>query len=421
MPNYFAPAQSDLGRGLQNIAAAMFMGDSPAAQEAKRAKADEDRAQAEYRRAQITELGAKREAAEAARASSAAAPMNFIEALLPGRGQSVMDFRKAGGMVAPQPETADLPGIVGGYEAERPRGYTPEVEGMIGEALASLALQGGLTGKTNFEQFQKGRGEGQKQRIVGNAMSGVDQPIGNIAEAFYATGGKPLYRESQGRVLRQATGALGESGEQAQANIVSTKAQTRERGARARLYGAQAERTLALPTSEPMEPVVDPDTGETVLQPRSGAAGMTPGVRPKVSTPEKPAKPPKEVSEKTWDDTVNSALAIVKKGAKTAPGSAPDLSLSDRTRIKTQAKKIRRDDHVDLGEAVQLAIERLGGVTRGDVPTGEKGFFGNPKKRPGQLLPGMAADGAALPAATPAPAPPGGAMTLDEYLRRKGL
>lgn len=400
-PNFFSPAKTDLGRGLQNIAAAMFpAGQTPDDLELKRMRAENQRRTAELHAAQTAELAAKRRAADEAALARTNAPGRIAESFgLPADASTAFIQGKP---VAPIVANDDegVPNIPS--SAPRPTGMTPDIENVIRSTMRDLAVQGALSGRTNFEQFRQGQGYGQQNDIVGNARAGVQQPIQQIGEAYTATHGRPLYSDHNGRVLRNATGTLNESGGQAVANVGETNAKAGRERAHGSLYGAQTDRTRSLPISEPLVAVTD-ENGDTVYRPRSEASGLAPGVLPARAAPEKPPKAPSPVSEKAWDDTINSALGIVKKGGKTATGSAHDTDVSTRNAIKKAARQIRETEGViDLGEAVQLAIERAGGTKRGAVPTGETSLFGNPKERPGTVLSkpptGMAADGAPLPA-----------------------
>jgi hypothetical protein len=238
--NMFAPS-APLGPSLTGLVDSLYSGDTPNKMAEREAMIAQRRAEAALKAAQMRKYEAEEQARSEARAQRAMAPLQIAESLFPGRGAAVQDYRAAGGVVAPQPETAEMPGIIGGYPMDRPVGYTPQAEDALSRVLAMIPFSNALPGKTNAEQAMKASGELQNQNLISDVLASIRSPE-QVSSAVAAAGGKPLYDDTQGRVLNLRTGVNNETGPQAVANVGKTNAETTEKTAHAGLYRAQAGR-----------------------------------------------------------------------------------------------------------------------------------------------------------------------------------
>lgn len=227
----------DVNAGLANLAKIAFGGASPNQQEQADALAQDRQAQAALRTAQLAKITAgfakdKQDAADAQ-----ALPANFVQTRYGVPGQQMVDYI-AKKVVQPQAETADEPGIVGGYETPAPAGVNPQNENAIRRALSAVMLSRSLPGKTNYQQFEQGVGEAGINQAVDEA--GTDPVKLALASARAgATKGTPFFHEgAAGDTLNAFTGTQDQTAPLPQAKVSELKAQTTNQGAQAGLAGA---------------------------------------------------------------------------------------------------------------------------------------------------------------------------------------
>lgn len=229
MPNLYGQ-EAPIGSALEKLVTSLYSGDPEAKRAERQTLLAKRRSDADLQALKVDKLRREAGDAEAAKAARGNAPMNIAEGFYgPVLGKAMMDYHNAGGQVQPQAETADTPGIQGGYAMDLPPGVTQEKMDGLGRILGGLAASQALPGKTNYEQLMKGGGEGQKQDIIGQVIAslragGSDLPTA-VGAGYSATSGKPVYQDHQGRILNQITGASNESGPTAQAELGKTNAE----------------------------------------------------------------------------------------------------------------------------------------------------------------------------------------------------
>ena len=141
----------------------------------------------------------------------------------------------------PQPVMAQDSNVVsgegGGAASMVPSGATGEMTKVPTGARTMLGMmmaQKLLTGKSNIQELQKAVGQGGLNEQGFNAVDGSAMPSTQLMNVFSATlGGHQAHAFTQqgGRVLDPNSGALDETGEQAQSSIDRTDAATTALGA----------------------------------------------------------------------------------------------------------------------------------------------------------------------------------------------
>lgn len=245
-------ANTPWGQGLQNLAGALFSGQQTPAMQAKQQRDIETQAlERDLRAAQADKVRAETGAIERQASEQAAVPSRFVESFgLPP--QETLTYLRGQKVTEPVPfddEGNPMPMA----PAPRPDALTPESESTIRSVLRNLALQSGLSGKTNLPQFQSALGQEMENQGFQDALTSPSAAEA-LAQAVYAREGKAPFTESQGRVFSPLTGSLDESGGTAQAGIgklaaaaQADRARAGTEGARQGLLRAQADRTRALP------------------------------------------------------------------------------------------------------------------------------------------------------------------------------
>jgi hypothetical protein len=317
--NVFA-AGTPVGASLQNLVTALFSsGSNPNQEAAKAAQLEAQREQAALSRARAEDLRRKAAEAEAAKQAQQAVPGNVVQTYgLPP--QPTLDYLY-GKPVEAQPETAEQPGIMGGYPSPAPEGMDAQTEAALRRQLRGLAVSGALPGQTTYENFTKGVGAEQQQQIIGNAQAGVQQPISDIAGAYFATKGNAPYKSGgHGEVLNQITGAVDAAGAVPQAYVGERAAAATKERAQAGLAGAQAGLAGARTSqvrSETLPPVMiqtptgpvqarGADVGRAAAKGKYGPPGTVAGVDGGPGTKLKPGE--------RWDPVTQTIQAV--------PGSA---------------------------------------------------------------------------------------------------
>lgn len=341
-PNFFAPGSPE-STALTGLVSSLYSGDGAAKRAEREAMLENRKLDRQIKLNAIAEHARKRAAEEQASRDQANWLSNMIRSRLPASADAVMEYRNAGGVVQPQPETADQPGIVGGYPMERPAGYTPDLEKLINDMAMLVPFSKALPGKTNAEQAMNARGAIQQQGLTSDMISGaIDPKIVALANA--ATKGTLPYKENAfGGTLDQYIGAQNQSSPMAVAKIAETTAQAAERGAHQRLYDAQRGAVLPNVTMEGPGGVTFPVSGADVS--RNLTALLFP----------KPEAQPKPRQDYQWNKD-RSAMELI-------PGSDTARKLRDKAKVEQQKKQIL-DSTID---AEIRNIDKLIGADDGSV------------------------------------------------------
>lgn len=219
--------------GLENLFTALYKGDPESKRAERESLIAKRRKDAELTDLRIGNEQAKRDVSRQAATTQANLPDELARAVIPDAPNG---FVKSGGIVQPQAETADMPGINGGYRDDR---YTPDLEKRIAERVFQTRSAAALPGKSNVEQVAHAEGAGQNQNMIADVLSGLRSPE-QVSSAVAAGKGAPLYHETNGRVLNLRGGDLNEEGSQATASVGATNALAGERTATAGVRNAQA-------------------------------------------------------------------------------------------------------------------------------------------------------------------------------------
>lgn len=266
---------SGIAEGIDNLAHAL-VGPSPA----QTALADDRMAQAEVRKAQLAKLTAeltasKRQQEDAQNPIGTDAKAMYGETI----GPLVEAFVKNGGVAPSAPETADQPGLMGGYAMDRPAGFTPGRE----SEFRALQTAKRIPGKTTYGDLGKGTGEFQQQDLIRDALAGVTTPkqTNDLAATQGAMKGTaPFSTNASGITTNTFQGTRDETGAIAQANVGEIKAKTANQGSQAALHGAQRSKVQSetLPqvdVSGPSGPIkaLGKDVGKAATAPTSPQKG----------------------------------------------------------------------------------------------------------------------------------------------------
>lgn len=240
MNNFFSP-QTPVGASLANLATALYATESPNRQAEREASIQLKQQDAALKKAKLAEYEAKERAASEARAERAMAPLRIATGVTGGepQGQRALDYIKAGPTQDPLVPNDDN-GVANIQDPRvRPEGVTPEHLSEILSMMKITGMSNALPGKTNYEQAMKGAREAQGNTARATIMGDATDPT-KVSQAYFATSGKAPYHDNQGRVLNLVNGILGESGQQATANVGKTNSETRENDAQAGNYRAHA-------------------------------------------------------------------------------------------------------------------------------------------------------------------------------------
>lgn len=236
--NYFNPQNAQVGADLSNLVTALFSGDSASKRAEREAHIAERQQNTALKKAQIDEFDRKKAAAAAESMAKATQMSDFANLVAGGAPQAAAnaDYVKSGGVMQPQPETADLPGIIGGYQMDKPPGFDNYQQTMIG------TLGERLLGGKSFDSAMKGSGHRQDNNIIAQALAGTltPQQQSDVAGAR----SKLVYHEGgAGDTMNLFTGAQNQSAPLPVARVAEIGAKA---GAERALGGERGARTAQI-------------------------------------------------------------------------------------------------------------------------------------------------------------------------------
>lgn len=220
-------AMTPEGAALGNLVTALYAGD-PAGKRAERDAAIANKnADTDMKRAKVLDYERKKAETEAqsrAQAENISSLVGWASGGQP-QGAANLDYFKAGGQVQPQAETAEQPGIVGGYPMDKPPSYDN-----LQRVMTGIYGEKSLGGK-NFEQAAKGSASYQNQSIIGDVLNGLRSPEASAGAVAAGKGTLPFKEDRFGGTLDQYSGAVNQSTPLAAANIGDINAQAGQRTA----------------------------------------------------------------------------------------------------------------------------------------------------------------------------------------------
>lgn len=209
-------AMTPEGAALSNLVSSLYSPDAAVKRQERDALVAQRSADAELKRAQIEKYRMEKDAAEAKRKQEA----TWLSDAVAGFGrlgqqetQDSLAAFNAGGVVQPKSETAEMPGIMGGYQMD------PTIQALIGDLQGMEAFSRGLPGKTNALQAQQALGARQSQGWAGDVVGGKMRPQGLAAVMAALKGTLPFKENATGGTLDQYDGAQNQTSPLAVASI----------------------------------------------------------------------------------------------------------------------------------------------------------------------------------------------------------
>lgn len=363
---YMNPRVGDpFGAGIDNLGKIMLSGATPAQQDAQAALAADRDAQTRLRNAQLAEIAQKLTDAADAKARQASALPSAITAKFGVPGQETLDYISGNGPkapVVPQPETDTQPGIMGGYDAPvAPEGLTPDKESAVRRLVAGFNLAGGLSGKTNLEQFNKAQQEDMILDAV-NAARGDPAAMSRAATTSMAfKGTSPFTTNGAGATTNVYTGGVDTNNPLAQANIGEKNAAAGASNASAASHYATAAKTKS--ETLPQTTLPGPNgTTVPVLGKDVSKAATTAAFTPSELSPEAIAA---AAARYRVDGTLPTNLGRGTQGARNTAlilnAAAADAAASGQT---GEAERIRQIATKSTQKALSNTINVAAGIDR---------------------------------------------------------
>lgn len=287
--NFFSPA-TPIGASLSNLAASLYAEDSPAKMAEREAAIEQKRQDAALKKAKIAEYHAKEEAASAARAERATAPLRVATGIFGGEplAQSALDHIKAG--PTQDPLTPNDDNGVANIPDPRllPQGVTPENMSALLKDIRTMGIASAMPGKSKVNDFaqaqlhdQHSASSGRESRLREDVLGGIRTPE-DVSSAIAAAKGMPLYREGpSGGTVDLRYGTQDQTAPLPQARAGEIKAKAGAETALGVQRGAQTAKTRAETLPQVQVPVagggtvpaLGRDAGKAALTAANAPAG----------------------------------------------------------------------------------------------------------------------------------------------------
>lgn len=266
--NAYAAHNAPLGAALEKLVTSLYAGDPEGKQQERASLVADRQAQAHLRQAQIDKLTREGSEATAADVARKNAPDAIAAGMFGGapQGAAVMGYRNAGGVVQPQAETSDVPGIVGGYAMDRPAGYTSDKEDELNSILKFIGASQAIPGKSTVDQLAQAVGHSQDQAIKAKILGG-DYAPDQASQGMALLKASPVYHEGpSGGTTNAYTGAVNQATPVAIARAAELTGQAVNQRAQAGTQGARTAqiRSETLPQVQVPAPAGVGAPGSTV-------------------------------------------------------------------------------------------------------------------------------------------------------------